>query len=176
MTWGSPIRKSRMGSNQENEGDKECHQIVKSNDLESNLLTMSLFLLPYARWLDDNRVSYSRTWETKCSPHVVSTGWSHRAYGKRNNNIVKRLLSKSFDFTIWWHSLAPSFSWFDPMRLFLTRLPQVTSLCIKSNNIYHEIAALSPETLMKVMKTTKKPAISCQNNRGGHLKDIIFKN
>ena len=51
-----------------------------------------------------------------------------------------------------------------------------TNLQDLKNNIYHEIAALSPETLMKVMKTTNKRAISCQNNRGGHLKNIIFKN
>ena len=51
-----------------------------------------------------------------------------------------------------------------------------TNLQELRNNIYHEIAALSPETLMKVMKTTKKRALSCQNNRGCHLKDIIFKN
>lgn len=43
-------------------------------------------------------------------------------------------------------------------------------------NIYHELATLSPETLMKVMKTTKKRALFCQNIRGGHLKGIIFKN
>ena len=38
-----------------------------------------------------------------------------------------------------------------------------------SNPTNHEIAALSPETLVKVMKTTKKRAISCQNNSGGHF-------
>ena len=51
-----------------------------------------------------------------------------------------------------------------------------TNLQELKNNIYLEIAALSPETLMKVVKTTKKRFLFCQNNHGGHLKDIIFKN
>ena len=51
-----------------------------------------------------------------------------------------------------------------------------TNLQDLKNKIYHEIAALSPETLMKVMKTTKKRAISCRNIRGSNLRDIIFKN
>ena len=51
-----------------------------------------------------------------------------------------------------------------------------TNLQEPINNIYHEIAAPSPETLMKITETTKKRALFCQNNRGGHLKDFIFKN
>ena len=128
------------------------------------------------------RVSYSRTWETKCSQHMVSTGWSPRTYGKRNDGIVKRLLSTSFDFTIWWHSLAPrspdltpcDFSlWgYHKSRVYVTNPTNLQEL---GNNIYHEIAELSPDTLMKIMETTKKRALICQRNQGGHLKDIIFK-
>ena len=50
-----------------------------------------------------------------------------------------------------------------------------TNLQELRNNIYHEIAELSPDTLMKVMETTKKTALIYQRNCGGHLKDIIFK-
>ena len=51
-----------------------------------------------------------------------------------------------------------------------------TNLQELKNNIYHEIGALLPETLMKIMETTKKIALFCRNNCGGHFKDAVLKN
>ena len=113
---------------------------------------------------------------------MVSTGWSPRTYGNRNDGIVKRLLphrliSRFGD--IPWLPRSPDLTPCDfslwsylKSRVYVTNPTNLQEL---RNNIYHEIAELSPDTLMKVMKTTKKRALICQRKRGDHLKDIIFK-
>ena len=65
--------------------------------------------------------------------------------------------------------LAPSdfFMWgYIKSRVYVTN---PTNLHELKNNIHSEIRQLSTDTL-----TTKKLSLSCQNNHGRHLNDIIF--
>ena len=103
-----------MDPNLENEGAKGCYQIVKSNFLESTRLTMSSFLLLYGLLVHPVeyliglifncvfRITFTMILKAqfKLIPIKYTIGLTKSQYSKRNDDIVKRVLSKSFDFTI----------------------------------------------------------------------------
>ena len=99
----------------------------------------------------------------------------HRTYGKGNHDI-----SWSFNFLLWWCSIATTISWSPDLFLraifkenFYWKWPNYIQE-IKRNNM-HEISMITPPVLESASQNIVQRMRICSNYCGKNLNHIIFK-
>jgi len=90
----------------------------------------------------------------------------------------ERIISRNADFS--WPPRSPDltapdyFLWgYLKDRVYANKPNTIEAL---KHNIAHEVRAIQPEILKKVMEHAVKRAVLCQEENGGHLRDLIFSN
>ena len=134
----------------------------------------------YCEWesllFNDNRICLAPIGRYGLGEHVLATGRRHKPHSECHNQFIESQVWRTCYRTKWSSRLAASVVRFDAVRLFPVRLHQVYGEVYNElhTNIKREIAAVSADFCLKIVKNWVQRLDCCKRASGGQAKEIEF--